>query len=156
MKQEMNLESTFSIAEVELVYRTKVRASNRPQISDSKIAFQILLSSWDPDKIELVEQFKILLLNKANRVLGIAEISSGGLTGTVADPRHIFALALKANAVAIILSHNHPSGNLKPSAADESLTEKLKQAGALLDIKILDHLIICSDQYYSFADEGLI
>lgn len=156
MKAINSPDVTLNIAEVELVYRTKIKASKRPQISDSKLAFQILLNSWDHDKIELVEQFKILLLNKSNRVLGIAQISSGGISGTVADPRHIFALALKANATGIILSHNHPSGNLKPSSADELLTEKLRQAGTFLEIKILDHLILCSDQYYSFADEGLI
>jgi DNA repair protein RadC len=89
-------------------------------------------------------------------VLGIYEVSTGGITGTVADPRLIFAAALKANACAMIISHNHPSGNLKPSRQDEELTAKLKQAGQFLDIKVLDHLIITTETYFSFADEEIL
>jgi DNA repair protein RadC len=89
-------------------------------------------------------------------VLGIFEVSSGGVTGTVADPKLIFVAALKANACAIVISHNHPSGNLKPSQQDEQLTQKINQAGKFLDIKLLDHIIVTSEGYYSFADEGLI
>ncbi|MBD0333245.1 MAG: JAB domain-containing protein, partial [Chitinophagaceae bacterium] len=90
------------------------------------------------------------------RVLCLFNVSSGGITGTVADPRLIYTAALKVNAVSLILCHNHPSGSLKPSRADEELTQKIKSAGAFLDIKVLDHLIISSEGYYSFADEGLL
>ncbi len=103
----------------------------------------------------MVEQFKVLFLNQANKVLGIYEVSTGGITGTVADPRVIFAAALKANCCAIIISHNHPSGNLKPSRQDEELTQKIKQGGQLLDIKLLDHIILTAEEYFSFGDEGL-
>jgi DNA repair protein RadC len=89
-------------------------------------------------------------------VLGISEISTGGFAGTVADPKVIFSIALKACASSIILSHNHPSGNLKPSQADLNLTRKIKSGGELLDIAVLDHIILTSDSYFSFADEGIL
>lgn len=94
-----------------------------------------------------------MLLNSANRVLGVMEVSSGGVAGTVADPKVIFAAALKCSA--LILAHNHPSGNLRPSQADTNLTKRLVNGGELLDIAVLDHLIITEDDYLSFADEGL-
>jgi len=149
-------ESLNQIAEVELIYKTKIKASQRPLIKTSKDAADLLQQVWDENKIDFVEQFKVLLLNRASKVLGIFEVSSGGVTGTVADPKLIFVAALKANATSIVISHNHPSGNLKPSQADEQLTQKIKQAGQLLDIRLLDHIIITSEGYYSFADEGLI
>jgi DNA repair protein RadC len=102
------------------------------------------------------EEFWIMLLNKGNKVLGTERISEGGLTGTVADPRRIFNYAIKAGATSIILSHNHPSGNLRPSGTDIDLTKKLAKAGELLDISVFDHLIIGENNYYSFADEGML
>lgn len=144
------------VTEIELTYKSKVKASSRRKINSSKDAADIFIETWDKGKIELVEQFKVLLLNRANRVLGILELSSGGLTGTIADPRLIFVAALKAGAVAIAISHNHPSSNLKPSQADEELTQKIKHAGLLLDIRLLDHIIVTNEGYFSFADEGLI
>ena len=156
MENLMNHKAWNQVAEVELIYKSKVKASERPQVRTSKDGADLLKHFWSEDKIDFVEQFKVLFLNKANRVLGIFEVSSGGITGTVADPRLIFIAALKANATAIIISHNHPSGNLKPSQADEQLTEKIKQAGKFLDINLLDHVIITSEGYYSFSDEGLI
>ena len=95
-------------------------------------------------------------MKKAQRVLGIYELSTGGVAGTVADPKLVFMAALKANACKIILRHNHPSGNLKPSRADEELTKRIATAGMYLDIKVNDHIIITSEGYYSFADEGLL
>jgi DNA repair protein RadC len=146
----------MKVAEVELIYRSEVRASERPTIMDSKGTYQLLMNSWDFNKIELLEEFKILLLNQSNRVLGLFPLSSGGITGTVADPRLIFAAAIKACAVSIILSHSHPSGNLKPSRSDEELTTKIKMAGELFNIRVADHLIVSRTGYFSFADEGLI
>lgn len=144
------------VAEVELVYKTKVKPSERPHIKSSRDSFNILKKIWDENKINMLEQFKILLLNRANRVVGVYEASSGGITATIADSRLILATAIKSLAVSIILSHNHPSGNLTPSAADQNLTSKIKSACQYHDIKVLDHLIITSEGYYSFADEGLI
>ncbi|MEO6134693.1 MAG: JAB domain-containing protein, partial [Ginsengibacter sp.] len=87
---------------------------------------------------------------------GIYELSSGGISGTVADPKLVFMAALKSNACCLILSHNHPSGNLKPSHADEALTRKIAEAGKLFDIQVIDHVIVTSEGYFSFADEGLM
>jgi DNA repair protein RadC len=142
------------VSEVDLIYKTKVDPKERPKIGCSEDAYRILLDSWDLNKIELVEQFKVLYLNRANMVNAIFLSSSGGVTGTIADPRIIFSAALKINACSIILAHNHPSGSLSPSVADRELTEKLKVAGKFLDIKVLDHLIVHTRGYYSFADEG--
>ncbi len=144
------------VSEVELIYKSKVKASERPRIRDSREAYTLLMFHWDLNKIELIEEFKVIFLNQANKVLGIFNVSSGGITGTVADPRLIFSAALKASACNIMLAHSHPSGNLKPSHADEELTLKLKNAGQFLDVRVLDHLIVTKDQYFSFADEGLI
>lgn len=156
MESVISISEMYKVAEIELVYRTKVKASERPKASTSKEVYQILLQSWDENKIEFVEQFKILLLNRGNKVLGIYEISTGGMAGTIADPKIIFGAALKACASSIILSHNHPSCNLKPSNADIQLTRKIVSAGNLLDIAVLDHVIVSAEGYYSFADEGLI
>lgn len=156
MEKKIITEVLSKVAEVELVYKSKVKASERPQIASSKDAYDILLAVWEEGKMDLVEQFKVLFLNRANKVLCIYNVSSGGITGTVADPRLIYSAALKVNAVSLILSHNHPSGALKPSRQDEELTQKIKGAGAFLDIKVLDHLIVSSEGYYSLADEGLL
>lgn len=156
MESAMNQPAWQRVAEVELLYKTKVKASERPQITTSKEAADLLQGLWDENKIEFVEQFKVLLLNRGNRVLGVVDISSGGITGTVADPRLVLLAAIKANAVGMIISHNHPSGSIKPSRADEELTQKIKNAGKFLDISLHDHVIITSDGYYSFADEGLL
>ncbi|TKK66421.1 DNA repair protein [Ilyomonas limi] len=144
----------MQVSEVELVYKTKIKATERLQVSTSKEVYELLKRHWDENKIEFVEQFKILLLNRANKVLGIYEISTGGLVGTVADPKLIFIAALKVAASHIILAHNHPSGNLNPSIQDKQLTQKIKEGGKLLEIVVMDHLIISKDGYYSFADEG--
>jgi len=156
MEKLQNQMSLYQLSEINVTYRPKFKASERPQVSTSQEVYSILFNNWDLDKIELLEQFKILLLNRANKVIGIYEVSSGGMTGTVADPKLIFSTALKACASSIILSHNHPSGNLKPSESDIALTHKLRQAGSFLDIAVLDHLIITSEGYCSFADEGLM
>jgi DNA repair protein RadC len=156
MEKNMKASVLTRVAEVKLSYRNKVKPSERTQVTCSTDSYQVLKASWDSGKLEFVEQFKVLLLNRANRVLGIYELSTGGMAGTVADPKLIFVAALKACASGIILSHNHPSGNLKPSAADLQLTKKMKAGGELLDIVVLDHIIITSESYYSLADEGLL
>jgi DNA repair protein RadC len=146
----------FQVAEIKLSYKSNVPPSQCPKISGSKDVYKVFMNSWDESKVEFIEQFKIMLVNRNNRVLGIFEVSSGCSTGTVVDPKLVFAAAIKANACSIILSHNHPSGNLKPSEADISLTKRLKEGGKILEIVVLDHLIITSEGYFSFADEGLI
>ena len=145
------------VSEIKISYKNRVTSSNLTKISASSDAAKILFETWDNDTIELHESFKIMLLNNSNIVKGIYEISSGGITGTLVDIRIIFAVVLKSLSTSIILAHNHPSGNLKPSEADKRLTSKIKQASELLDIKLLDHLIITpSQEYFSFADDGII
>jgi len=156
MEQQMNLSALNTVAEIELVYKSKVKPSERPLVKSAKECYELLKLTWDENKIEFVEQFKVVLMNRAHRVLGIYELSTGGVTGTVADPKLVFIAALKANACNIILTHNHPSGNLKPSRADEELTKKIATAGMYLDIKVADHIIVTGEGYYSFADEGLL
>ena len=102
------------------------------------------------------EVFAVLFLNRANKVNHFEIVSEGGITGTVADPRIILKKALEEDAISIILCHNHPSGSLKPSRADEELTYKIKEAAKYFDIKVLDHLIVSDAGYYSFADEGIL
>lgn len=144
------------VAEVQLSYVTNVKPSDRPQITSSKQAYDVLINHWDRSQIEFVEEFKILLLNRANKVLGIVPISKGGTSATVADPKLIFVSAIKSNASGIVLAHNHPSGNLKPSTADIALTKKIAEGGRLLDVPVIDHLIVTNNGYYSFADEGAL
>jgi DNA repair protein RadC len=102
------------------------------------------------------EQFYVLLLNRVNNVIGMSEISAGGVAGTLVDPKILFEIALKANASGIILCHNHPSGNLKPSQEDLNITKKRVEGGRLLNLLVMDHLILTAHGYYSFGDEGLI
>lgn len=156
MEERKEIFDVNCIAEVELIYKNPVKPSSRPKISGSKSAYEMFISSWDAGKIELQEHFKIMLLSRGNKVLGIFPLSIGGVNATVVDRKLIFATALKANASAIILSHNHPSGSLQPSDADIALTKFIVSAGKILEVKVLDHLIITTDGYYSFADDGLI
>jgi DNA repair protein RadC len=106
------------------------------------------------DDIEIFESFFILLLNQANKTIGYAKISQGGIAGTVVDVRIIAKYAVESLAVSVILAHNHPSGNLKPSEADLTITKKIKEGLKILDIKVFDHIILTADSYYSFEDEG--
>lgn len=141
-----------NVAEIKISYSHKVKPSELPNIKSSIDAYELLKESWDMGTIEFLETFKCIYLNKANRVLGIVDISTGGLAGALADPACIFSGAILANAHSIILSHNHPSGNLKPSEADRKLTQRIKDGGILLGIAVLDHLILTSESYYSMAN----
>jgi len=146
----------FEVAEIQLSYKSKVKPSLRPKINSSREAYEVLLQTWDEAKLELIEQFKILIMNRGNRVLGIFEVSTGGGGSTIVDPKVVFAAAIKSNATSIILAHNHPSGALRASEADSRLTRRLSEAGRLLDIPVLDHIIVSCEGYLSFADEGLL
>ncbi|MBW6479936.1 MAG: JAB domain-containing protein [Bacteroidales bacterium] len=146
---------TSNLREIEVFYKNKVRMSDMEKVAGSRDVYEVLQRIWSP-RIDHIEEFMVLCLNRANKLLGWARVSQGGLSGTVADPKLIYQIALKSNACSIILAHNHPSGNLQPSEADIHLTRKLKDAGQVLDLPVLDHLIISSEGFYSFADEGLI
>lgn len=156
MEKKITTQDWNMVSEVELVYKSKVKPSQRLQIKKSSDVQELLRQIWDENKIELVEQFKVILLNRNNRVLGFFEASSGGVSGTVADPKLIFIAALKMNACALIIAHNHPSGNKLPSEADKSLTLKIKEGAKLLDMSLLDHIIVTTEECFSFADEGLL
>ncbi len=143
-----------NIAEIELVYKPAI--ANKPIITSSLDAYYALIPFYPIDTLYLQEHFLVAYLNRLNRVLGVLHLSSGGITGTVADVRLIFGTALKCAAAGIIISHNHPSGNLKASQRDKEITQKIRDAGDMLDIKLLDHIIVGHDgQYLSFSDEGL-
>lgn len=146
----------FKVAEIEISYKPNYKASERPKITTSQEAYDVLMAHWSLNRIDFLEEFKIILLNRRNRVLGVVNISQGGVTGTLADPKVIFAIALKSAASGIILAHNHPSGELKSGREDLSLIRKLQDGARLLDIGIMDHLIVSKDSFYSFADEGLM
>jgi DNA repair protein RadC len=125
----------------------------RRKINSSQSVFELL----QPILGELPhEEFWIIYLNNSNKVLQTIQLSKGGITGTLVDVRLVFKNALQLGAVAVILGHNHPSGTLKPSNADKALTQKLKTAGESLDIKVLDHLIVTENSYFSFADENIL
>jgi DNA repair protein RadC len=155
MENELSLDNLL-VSEIELSYKPLIKPSERPRIYTSSDAYNLFIKTWDSTKIELAEQFKVMLLNHAARVLGICTLSTGGVTGTVVDLRHLFSVALKANATQIILAHNHPSGNLKPSNHDYEVSRKITAAGELLDIGIDDHLIVSLEGFYSFAAEGIL
>ena len=148
--------SQWEVAEIQLSYKPAIKASERPKITSPREAVEILRTHWDEGKIELLEQFKLLLTNRANKVLGLFNVSSGGISGVEVDPRLVFVAALKAGASGMILAHNHPSGNLKPSQPDRDLTKKISQGCKLLDIVLLDHVILTAEGYFSFADEGIL
>jgi DNA repair protein RadC len=156
MESKSNVPEWMHTTEIEVVYKTKIPMSKRPKLSQSADVVNLLRSIWNPNQLEFLEECYMLLLNQGNRVLGFVQLSKGGISGTVVDPRIVFGIALKVHASCIILAHNHPSGAINPSAADIKLTEKIKAAATLLDIKLLDHIILSTEGYYSFADEGAL
>ena len=127
-----------------------------PTVSCSAQAYEFLIKHYPKETIQLQEHFIVMHLNRASKVLGVHKLSTGGLTSTIADIRILLSVALKTMATSIIISHNHPTGVFKPSQADILLTEKIREAAKLLDIELLDHLIVSSEGYYSFAQEGKI
>ncbi|MEA3505431.1 MAG: DNA repair protein RadC [Bacteroidota bacterium] len=133
--------------------RRSAEALVRTKVTSSKDVYEYVQTLFSESPYE---SFVIVLLNRANKILRAIQISEGGMTGTVADPKKIFKKALETNAAAIILCHNHPSGNLTPSESDNILTKKLKNAGELLDLPVLDHLIVGDNSYYSYSDEGML
>jgi len=151
-----NIRSLFSVSEVELVYRSKDRTANRPKVTTAQQAYDIFMAHWDMNKIDLVEHVKMLLLSRSGACLGISPIAAGGMADCPVDPKIIFATALKKRASNIVLAHNHPSGSLKPSKADELVTQRLRDGGNLLDIRLNDHLIVTPTHYFSFAEAGLV
>ena len=144
----------FSVAEIEVSYSHRIPAKDRIRIESSMDVYNACTQFWP--SFDHVEYFYVLYLNRSNHLLGVHQLSKGGFTGTVIDVRVVFQVALKACACSIILAHNHPSGNLTPSDADQQITRKIKDAGKILEIQVLDHLIVTSESFYSFADNGML
>lgn len=142
------------VAALEMGRRKQIESCTERTLIKSSQDIAGVLQAYLSDSI--VEKFVVIFLNRANYIKKIMTVSEGGLTGTVADPRVILRHAVLEGAVSIVLSHNHPSGSLRPSRADEQLTAKIKSAAGFLDITVLDHIIVSEQGYFSFADEGLI
>lgn len=143
------------VAALEIGKRRQLsQALERPRISNSKSSYEILVTYF----LDIVvEQFYVMYLSNNNAVLAVEKMSEGGMTATMVDARVIFKRALEINGTTkIVLAHNHPSGNLTPSQADKLLTQRMKEAGKFLEFELLDHVIVGHNQYFSFADEGLI
>ena len=145
-----------NIVEVKVSYRPAIPMSKRPKITSSEDAYVVFCYNWDENTLQLYESFKVMLLNKDMRVLGIYAVSNGGIDSAEVDIRLLMAVALKAVAVSIVVCHNHPSGALVPSKADLIMTQSIKEACEFNRISFLDHIIITSKGYLSFADEGLM
>lgn len=150
------MNTDFRVAEVELSYKNNVPYQERKKVNCAVDAYQILLNTHDENTIDFTETFRVLYLNQSNHVVGCNTISKGGITSTCVDVRNIMQGALLTNAVALILGHNHPSGNTKPSREDEQITNKIVQAGQTLNIRVLDHIVYSRENYCSFSEEGRI
>lgn len=149
--------SLTSVDEITVQYNPSNKEVDRRIITSSKDSYRTIIEFFPDGMIQLQEQFAVIYLNRSNQVLGVYKMSVGGITGTIVDLRLLLSVALKTLATGIIIAHNHPSGNLKPSMADEEITQKLKSAASLMDISLLDHLILVGGtEYFSFADEGII
>lgn len=149
------MEGMYKVCDVKLTYNTKVKSSERAVVRDSNSTYSLLMDHiYDSETIQYREYMKLILLNRAHKVLGIVHISEGGLDSTSADIRIIMQAAILGNASAMILSHNHPSGNKQPSNQDDVLTDKVNKAAKLFNIRLLDHIIVTDSGYYSYSDEG--
>ena len=157
---QYHLGTSFFIFRSMEVAEIKVSYSNsnpiKVKIDNSLNSYNLIMKHWDLEIIEFQEEVKVILLNRANVVLGIYEMSKGGISGTVVDIRIIIGVALKCNASGIILVHNHPSGKLEASEPDKAITKRLKLACKLLELVLLDHLIISRYGYFSFANDGIL
>jgi len=141
-----------NIAEIEVKYKLNGVDTKRVKITKSRDAYEAFISKWNMDTIQLQEEFKVLLLNRTNEVLGVYTVGKGGITGVSVDIRLLFAVVLKSCSISIITCHNHPSGNLKPSKADINIYRKLKKVSETMDISLLDNLIITKRDFFSFED----
>lgn len=157
-KENIVLTDRCPVPEFTISLKNKMKPSERLVVRNSKELYDVAKRCFDADDIEWKESFLVIALNTGAKVLGFYKVSSGGMTSALADPRVIFQFALLSNASQIVLCHNHPSGNLKPSRADVELTNKLKMGGEILDIRIIEHLILSPENgyYYSFSDEGML
>lgn len=144
-----------TISEIEVAYRPLSKTILNP-ITQSKDAYDLIIREWDDNILEMIEEVKVIFLNRTNKQVGIYNLAKGGITGCVVDIRIILSIALKTLATGIILVHNHPSGSLKPSTEDKKITNELQKACEIMNITLLDHLIVTRKGFFSFADTNLI
>ncbi|VXC18076.1 JAB domain-containing protein [Chryseobacterium sp. 8AT] len=142
------------VSEIHVSYKPNKMVSSK--IATSFDAVQIIRKFWNEETIEMQEEVKVILLNNSNYVLGIYNLSKGGITSSLVDVRLVLSVALKCLSPGIILVHNHPSGNLKPSSADLDIVKKLKEGCKIMDINLFDSIIITKESFMSFADDGLL
>ena len=144
------------LAELKVAYRSRTKAEKRQPIRGPEDVERYLRAVWNKSTLELVEEFVVVCLNGSHQAIGWVKVSTGGLNSSSVDPRVVFAIALQTASTAIIVAHNHPSGSLEPSECDRDVTRRLKEAGDLLGIKVLDHVILTREASFSFADRGLL
>ena len=144
----------MEVSEITVSYSNK--NTDRIKITGSETAYDVIIKHWDKNIIEFQEEVKLILLNRANIVLGVCNLSKGGVSGCIVDIKIILSISLKCNASGIIIVHNHPSGNMSASKADLSITKRLKEACEIVDLSLLDHLIISKDDYLSMSDRDLL
>ncbi len=155
MKTKQLSTHILSCSEIEVNYKRPLFTEMK-HIKRSDDAYRIIMQSINNKRIDLKEFFWVILLTHSNRIIGISEIASGTPKGVAINIMEIFQLILKTNALAFIVIHNHPSGNLKPSTTDKEITQKINKISNLLDVTLLDHLIITSEDYYSFCDNNIL
>lgn len=148
------MKQNTQVAELLVSYSPHIVSAQK--IRNSRETYSLITNYWNLDTIEMLEEVKVILLNKANKVLGVFDLSKGGICSSIIDVKIVLSIALKTLASGIIIVHNHPSGNLSPSKADIDITQKLKSACDIMEILLLDHLIITKEDYFSFADDGLL
>ena len=144
------------LAEIRAVYKSRTKAGERRPIRGPKDVEGYLRAIWNKGTLELVEEFVVVCLNGSHQAIGWVKVSSGGFNATAIDPRVIFAIALQTASTAIVVAHNHPSGNREPSEQDKEVTRRLKEAGRLLGIAVLDHVILTRESSFSFTENGLL
>ena len=144
----------MELTEILISYKNKNQ--DAVKVSSSVDVYNFILNHWDDDTLDIQENVKMLLLNSSNTILGVYDVSRGGINSTVIDLRLVLSVALKCLASSIILVHNHPSGNINPSDQDREFTKKIKSACKFLEIQLFEHIIITRYDYFSFADNGYI
>lgn len=150
------MKTDFKVAEVQLTYKNRIPCKDRQQITGSGTAYHIVKAQFPDETIDYRESFKVIYMNRSNHVLGCLTVSEGGPCSTAVDVKLILQGALLTNASGVILVHNHPSGNLKPSEPDKIMTERIRKALTVMEVNLLDHLIVTRESYFSFVDEGVM
>lgn len=147
---------THILPEIQVSYQRSLTSASKITIKSSQDDFKFLMDIWDLNTIQLYEEFYVLYLARNNSLIGYRMIGRGGISATVVDPKLVLSFGLACGCSSIILTHNHPSGNLKPSKLDVDITKKIKEGAELLEIQLIDHLIVNSETWFSFADDGLL